>query len=85
MNGKYRPRWLMKSAVTASLALALAACGPEYPNTTFAPLSELAADIDYIWDVLLLWGMIVFVLVNDGKLGMITRIEQGTTIERRTE
>jgi cytochrome c oxidase subunit 2 len=73
MIGKYRPRWLLKSAVTASLALALAACGPEYPNTTFAPLSELATDIDKIWDILLLWGMIVFVLVEVALIYIVIR------------
>ena len=73
MIGKNRLRWPWKSAVTASLALALAACGPEYPNTTFAPLSDLGRDIDEIWDVLLLWGMIVFVLVEVALLYIVFR------------
>jgi cytochrome c oxidase subunit 2 len=73
MIGKNRLRWLAKSAVTASLALALIACGTEYPNTTFAPGSELAENIDGIWDVLLLWGMIVFVLVELALIYIVIR------------
>ena len=74
MTGKTRPRWLLKSAVTASLALAIAACGPnEYPNTTFAPLSELAVQIDALWDILLYLGLAVFVLVEVGLIYIIVR------------
>jgi cytochrome c oxidase subunit 2 len=73
MTGKNRLRWLIMPAVTAFAALVLAGCGPEYPNTTFAPLSELGEKIDHIWDVLLLWGMIVFVLVELALIYIVVR------------
>ncbi len=73
MTGKTRPRWLMKSAVTASLALLLAACGQDYPNTTFVPLSETAVAIDKLWDLLLYLGVAVFVLVEAVLIYIIIR------------
>ncbi|MBI3789745.1 MAG: cytochrome c oxidase subunit II [Gemmatimonadetes bacterium] len=44
--------------------MSLAACGGQYPNSTFLHWSEFASDIDFLWDRLLLWGTIVFVLVE---------------------
>lgn len=46
------------------LALALVACAQEYPNTTFQPNSEYGRAIDFLWDRLLLFGTIAFVLVE---------------------
>ena len=46
------------------LALLLAACAPEYPNTTFEPRTDFARTIDDLWDRLLFWGTIVFVFVE---------------------
>jgi cytochrome c oxidase subunit 2 len=63
----------MMAAVTVLLALALAACGQDYPNTTFDPHSEYGLAIDKLWDTLLLWGTIVFVLVEAGLIFIVFR------------
>ena len=59
-----RPRRLAAVGVSVVLALALAACTQEYPNTTFSPNSEFGRAIDELWDSLLFWGTIVFILVE---------------------
>ncbi len=51
-------------ALLAILAVALAACGGQYPNSTFLHWSDFATDIDFLWDRLLVWGTIVFVIVE---------------------
>ena len=58
-----RPR-ARSGALLAILALALAACGGPHPNSTFLHWSDFATDIDFLWDRLLLWGTIVFVIVE---------------------
>jgi cytochrome c oxidase subunit 2 len=58
-----RPR-LRAGALLAILAVSLAACGGQYPNSTFDHWSDFATDIDFLWDRLLMWGTIVFVLVE---------------------
>ena len=63
----------MMAAVTVLLALALAACGQDYPNTTFDPHSEYGLAIDKLWDTLLLWGTVVFVLVEAGLIFIVFR------------
>ena len=46
------------------LALALAACARSYPNSTFTPHSDLGRAIDFLWNRLMFFGTIVFVLVE---------------------
>lgn len=64
MTGKHRLRRFAPLGAAAALALALVACAESYPNTTFTPHSEYGRAIDLLWDRLLLWGTIVFVLVE---------------------
>ena len=64
MPGTSRPRRLVVAALTVVLALGLSACASDYPNTTFVTFSEFGRDIDALWDQLLFWGTIVFVLVE---------------------
>jgi cytochrome c oxidase subunit II len=64
MPGTSRPRRLAVAALTVALALGLSACASDYPNTTFVTFSEFGRDIDALWDKLLFWGTIVFVLVE---------------------
>ena len=71
-----RPRRLAAAAVSVALALALAACAQEYPNTTFAPNSEFGRAIDFLWDRLLFWGTLVFILVQIGVLFIIFRFRR---------
>lgn len=63
MTRPLRPRW-RAGALLALLAVSLAACGGQYPNSTFEHWSDFATDIDFLFDRLLLWGTIVFVLVE---------------------
>jgi cytochrome c oxidase subunit 2 len=73
MKGMLRPRGRLLAALTVVLALALIACGQEYPNTTFDPHTEFGRDIDDLWDTLLFWGTIVFVLVEAVLIFVIVR------------
>jgi len=64
MRGTPRLRRLAPYGALAVLALALVACAQEYPNTTFQPNSEYGRAIDFLWDRLLFFGTLVFVLVE---------------------
>ena len=67
MHWKIRPRQLASVAIFTGLALALAACtsyGKDYPNSTFNHTTEFNAAIDLLWDKLLFWGTLVFVIVE---------------------
>jgi cytochrome c oxidase subunit II len=65
-----RLRRIPASLLWVGLAVTLAACGSDqpnitdYPNTTFEHRTEFNAALDFLWDRLLLWGTIVFVLVE---------------------
>ena len=61
MVGTFRPRRMASVALLGALALGLAACGGEYPNSTFNPNSDFNAAIDALWDKLLFWGTLVFI------------------------
>jgi cytochrome c oxidase subunit 2 len=58
------------SVVFAGVALLLAACGgsdvnvTDYPNSTFEHRTEFNAAVDFLWDRLLFWGTVVFVIVE---------------------
>ena len=73
MTGSHRLRRLAPLGVAAALALALAACAGNYPNTTFTPHSEYGRAIDFLWNRLLFFGTIVFVLVEGALLFVIIR------------
>lgn len=70
MNVLSPMRRVPASLLIGALALGLAACGgdqpniTDYPNTTFEHRTEFNAALDFLWDRLLLWGTIVFVLVE---------------------
>ncbi len=64
MTGKHRWRQLASFGVVAVFAMALVACNTSYPNTTFLPKTEFSRASDDLWDLLLLLGTIVFVLVE---------------------
>ncbi|MEI7993241.1 MAG: cytochrome c oxidase subunit II transmembrane domain-containing protein, partial [Actinomycetota bacterium] len=63
MPGKHLRR-LPTALVVAVAALALAACGDQYPNSTFTHLTDLNTATDALWNRLLLLGTIVFVFVE---------------------
>lgn len=79
MHWKIRPRQLASVAMLAGLALALAACtsyGKDYPNSTFNHTTEFNTAIDALWDKLLFWGTLVFVVVESVLLYTIIRFRR---------
>ena len=67
MHWKIRPRQLASIAAVALLVVAIAACGTygkNYPNSTFNNTTEFNTAIKSLWDKLLFWGTLVFVLVE---------------------
>src|SRR5688500_3669551 len=67
VHWQIRPRKLASVAIFTGLALALAACtsyGKDYPSSTFNHTTEFNAAIDLLWDKLLFWGTLVFVIVE---------------------
>jgi len=60
----FRARQLAPAVWMAALLLAVGACGVEYPNSTFNHHTDFNTAIDGIWDQLLMWGTIVFVIVE---------------------
>src|SRR5918999_2988520 len=54
-------RW--RTRMAAALPGALAACSSRVPNTTLTPQSEFGRDIDELFDLLVIGGVVVFVLV----------------------
>ncbi len=73
MTGKHRWRQLASFGAVAVLAMVLAACNKEYPNTTFVPHSEFSRASDDLWNLLLLLGTIVFVLVEAALIFVVFR------------
>lgn len=67
---------LASCALTAVLLLALVACTRGAPNTTLVPHSEVGRSIDDLWDMLLLAGTIVFVLVEAALLYVVVRFRR---------
>jgi cytochrome c oxidase subunit II len=59
-----RPRRLVSALLMVAGALAIAACGEKYPNSTFTHLTDFNTIIDGLWNRLLLLGTIVFVFVE---------------------
>ena len=74
MKAMLRPRRLVTAALTVVLTLALAACSSQdLPNTTFDPHTEFGRDIDDLWDKLLFWGTLVFILVEAALIFVVVR------------
>ena len=59
-----RPRRLASAALLAVAVLALAACGEQYPNSTFTQLTDQNTAILSLWNLVLRLGTIVFVFVE---------------------
>lgn len=54
------------TAIVAAVALlALAACsGGDYPNSTFLPTTDNNRDVTALWNRMMFWGTVVFVVVE---------------------
>jgi cytochrome c oxidase subunit 2 len=64
-------RWRTRTA--AALSAALAACSSRVPNTTLSPQTEFGRDIDELFDILLIGGVTVLVLVMVALLFVVVR------------
>jgi cytochrome c oxidase subunit 2 len=67
MQLRIRPRQLASVLTVVALGLAIAACGSYgkgYPNSTFNNTTEFNTAIKSLWDKLLFWGTLVFVIVE---------------------
>ncbi len=64
MTRIFRPRQLVSVCAWTALPLLLAACSGNYPNSTFQPTTEFNRDLTSIWDQMMFWGFVVFVIVE---------------------
>jgi cytochrome c oxidase subunit 2 len=63
MHLRIQPRQVAALTISALLLLTVA-CGGDYPNSTFNPTTEFNRESTSLWNTLLLWGTIVFVIVE---------------------
>jgi cytochrome c oxidase subunit 2 len=73
MTRIFRPRQLAPVAFCAAVLVALAACGGNYPNSTFLPTTEFNRDTTSLWNTMLRWGTLVFIVVEVLLLTAIVR------------
>lgn len=72
-----RLRQAAPALLMAVALLALTACGgAEYPNSTFNHTTDFNTAIDGLWNRLLFWGTIVFVVVEAGLIYTIFRFRK---------
>jgi cytochrome c oxidase subunit 2 len=65
MTRTFRPRQLAAAAFPAAMTVLLAACSnDQYPNSTFTSLTEFNRDLTSIWNTMMFWGTLVFVLTE---------------------
>ncbi len=76
MPSNHRPRQFVQAVASVGLVLALAACAQDYPNSTFNPHTEFNRAILALWDQLLLWGTIVFVVVEAALIYTIVKFRR---------
>lgn len=72
-----RLRQAAPALLAAVALLALSACGgTEYPNSTFNHTTDFNTAIDGLWNRLLFWGTVVFIVVELGLLYTIIRFRK---------
>jgi cytochrome c oxidase subunit 2 len=73
-----RPRQLAGAGFGIVLLLAVASCGGggSYPNSTFLPTTEFNRDITSVWNTMLGWGTVVFVIVEAILIVALIRFRQ---------
>ncbi len=64
MHLRIQPRQAAALTFCALALLSVAACGEQYPNSTFNPTTEFNRESTALWNTLLIWGTIVFVIVE---------------------
>jgi cytochrome c oxidase subunit 2 len=61
---RFQPRHAAALTFGALLLLTVAACGGQYPNSTFNPTTEFNRESTSLWNTLLIWGTIVFIITE---------------------
>ena len=64
MHLRIQPRQAAALTFCALALLTVAACSGQYPNSTFNPTTEFNRESTSLWNTLLIWGTIVFVIVE---------------------
>jgi cytochrome c oxidase subunit 2 len=64
MTRNSSPRRPLGPFVAALLPLVVLACGGDYPNSTFQPTTEFNREVTGLWNAMMLWGTVVFVIVE---------------------
>jgi cytochrome c oxidase subunit 2 len=64
MAPQSRPRRLATAALTAVLAVFVAACAQDHPNTIFHSHTDFNRDVGFLFDLLIWLGTVVFVFVE---------------------
>ena len=55
---------VVTAGLAAVLLIALAACSGNYPNSTFHPTTDVNRDLTGLWNTMMFWGTLVFVIVE---------------------
>ena len=64
MQRYFRPRLGIKSIGTVLILFVLAGCSGQYPNSTFLPTTEFNRELTSLWNTMMFWGTVVFVIVE---------------------
>lgn len=64
MTRNLRPRQALLTLLVVLLPVVFAACSGSYPNSTFTNLTEFNRDLTSLWDTMMFWGTVVFVIVE---------------------
>ena len=77
-----RPRRLIAAALPALIAVAITACGPQYPNSVFTRNTEFNREVGYLFDILIYLGTFVFIFVEGILLWTIFRYRRRSESDR---
>ncbi len=64
MTRNLRLNRVVTAGLAAVLLIALAACSGNYPNSTFQPTTEFNRELTSLWNKMMFWGTLVFVIVE---------------------
>ena len=77
-----RLRRLIAAALPALIAVVIAACGPQYPNSVFTRNTEFNREVGYLFDILIYLGTFVFIFVEGILLWTIFRYRRRSESDR---
>ncbi|HEY2376476.1 MAG TPA: cytochrome c oxidase subunit II [Gemmatimonadaceae bacterium] len=87
MHHRFRPRRLARAALTVALAassLVIAAC-TQYPNSVFHQRTDTNRDIGFLFEILIWFGSIVFVIVEAILVYTLIRFRRRSGTARQPE